>query len=240
MSVSLMRLPEALEGRDVFGIFDDFYWFISPHEWTKTVSDVAGGAGIIPGDGAGGLLTVGTEDSTDNDEVLLESTQEIFLFAANKPLVFEVRAKHVEVATDDANVFYGLMNAAGADAMIDDGAGPKASFSGVGFYKVDGGTRWQCISSVATTRNTTDLTAALSLNGTAQTIDTSYHVFRIEFTPYSSTNAKVDFFIDEVHVATHDFVYTSATEMQIAIVVKNGGANPEVATVDYVGCFQKR
>jgi hypothetical protein len=235
-----MPKPLPLKDRDYFGIWDDFYWFISPHEWTKTVTDVAGGAGIVPADGAGGLLTVGTEDSTDEDEVLLESTQEIFLFAANKPIVYETRAKHVEVNTDDANIFYGLMNAAGADAMVDAGGGPKSSFSGFGFYKVDGGTRWQAIASVGTGRTTVDLTAALSINGVAQTVDTSFHVFRIEFMPYNSTNAKVDFFIDEAHVASIDLVYTSATEMQVVAVVKNGGANPEVATIDYIGCFQKR
>ena len=237
----LLDEPDSLLKRRTHFVWDDFYWFVTVHGWTKTVADVAGGVGIAGSDAAGGILTIGTEDSTDNDEVILESTQEVFLFANNKPIHFMARCQYTEINTDDANIFIGLMNAPGANSMIDDGAGPVASFSGMGFYKVDGGTRWQCISSIGTTRNTTDLTAALSLDKVAKTAGgASYQVFECLFDPYSSTNAKVQFLIDGVLVAVHDFVYTSATEMSVAFVVKNGGANPETLLLDYVGCAQLR
>jgi hypothetical protein len=50
----------------------------------------------------------------------------------------------------------------------------------------------------------------------------------------------VSFFVDGVLVAQHDYIFTSATEMQIGIGVKNGGANNETLNVDYVVCTQER
>lgn len=229
------------EAKDTHGFFEDFYEFVTADFWTKTVTDVAGGVGIVTTDGAGGILTVGTEDATDNDEVLLESTREAFLFAASKPLHFAARIQYAEANTDDANVFVGLMDAAGADAMLDNGAGPKASYTGIGFFKVDGGTTWQTEVSIAGTQTTTDLTALNSLDGIAKTAGgASYTVLEFTFKPFSSTQAYVDFFIDGVHVQHLLWTYTSATEVQVAVVLKNGGANAEVMLVDWISCYQKR
>ena len=236
-----VRMPQSLIERDVFGFFDDFEWFVSIHRWTKIVTDVAGGVGIVGADAVQGRLTVGTEDATDNDEVYLKTSNEIFLFANNKPLFFEARVQYAEANTDDANVFVGFMNAIAANSLIDDGAGPQASFSGFGFYKVDGGTRWQLISSLATTRTTTDLTAALSLDRVAKTAGgAAFTVLRAEGLPYSSTDMKVDFFIDDVHVGSHNLVYTSATEMNWGIGLKNGGGTAELLLCDYAAVFQQR
>jgi hypothetical protein len=227
-----------------FHVWDDFVGtIVTADAWTTLVADVAdGGATAIRTiDGAGGILSLATEDATDNDEVGIESTREMFLFANNKPLVFEARVQYAEANTDDANIFVGLCNAPGANLLLDNGGAPVASFSGAAFYKIDGGTRWQVISSVATTRNTTDLSATLSLDKTAKTAGgASYTRLGFSFKPYSSTNGYVDFFIDDVHVAQHDFVYTSATEMAIAMGVKNGGANAETLLCDYVFCQQYR
>jgi hypothetical protein len=58
--------------------------------------------------------------------------------------------------------------------------------------------------------------------------------------PYSATNAYVSFSVDGVLCAQHDYIFTSATEMQLAFGVKNGGANNETLNVDYVSCTQSR
>ena len=69
----------------------------------------------------------------------------------------------------------------------------------------------------------------------------SYQVLRLEFLPYSTTNAYVNFYIDGKQVAQHDFVYTSATEMQICLGLKNGAVTTvETLNVDYVICAQAR
>ena len=229
-----------------FYVWDDFTGTIVTADfWTTLVADVAdgGATAIKTNDVAGGVVQLATQDATDNDEVGLESTREMFLFANNKPLAFEARAQFTEANTDDINIFMGLCNNPGANLLIDDGGGPVASFSGAAFYKVDGGTRWQTITSVGTTRITNDLslTNKSNLSGLAQTAGgASYVQFNINWNPYSSTNAYVDFFIDDVHVAQHDMVYTSATEMAIAFGIKNGGANAETLLIDYVYCGQYR
>ncbi len=237
--VALLNLPpDVLAKRMTHGFFEDFDQFVTGDRFTDTSADT--GAAVANVDAAGGTVTL-TTGGTDNNECYLLSTKELFLFAADKPILFECRSKYTEANTDDANIFQGLMNAVAADSILDDGAGPKASFSGVGFYKVDGGTRWQCISSLGTTRTTTDLTAALSLDKLAKTAGGgSYQLFRIEVVPISSTVAEVCFYIDDALVAKHSLTYTSATEMNAAIGVKAGGANSEVVTVDYISCWQKR
>mgnify|MGYP001613328355 FL=1 len=196
--------------------------------WTKIVTD---GGTVAVADGAGGLLALSTVDSMDNDEVYVKSSDEAFLFAAGKPLHFKCRAKIVEANTDDINAMIGIANAVAADHLQDNGAGPLASYSGACFFKVDGGTVWQAESSVGGTQVTdTDV----------GTRDTSYHVFEILFAPTSTTAATVYFILDGALVASNAMTFTGATEMQICLGVKNGGANPEVMTVDYVYCEQAR
>jgi hypothetical protein len=179
----------------------------------------------------------------DNDEAYVESANEVFKFAADKPLLFESRVQFTEANTDDANVLVGLMDAVGANSLQDNGAGPPASYSGAVFFKVDGGTVWQTETSNSTTQTTNELTAA-NVNNLAKRAVTAggaaYQTLRIECMPYSATNAYVSFFVDGVLCAQHDYIFTSATEMQIVFGVKNGGANNETLNVDYVSCTQSR
>jgi len=239
MSISLLRDDRDLAlGRLQFGFFEDFNQFVSGDLFTDTSAD--SGASVANVDAAGGTVTL-TTGGTDNNECYLLTTKELFLFAENKPIIFETRLKFTEANTDDANVCCGLMNAVGADSIVDDGAGPKSSYSGAVFFKVDGGTRWYCESSLSTTQTTTELTAANSLDKTAKTSGGgTYQTLRIEARPVSSTEAEVSFFIDGVHVCKQSLTYTSATEMMAFVGVKAGGANSEVVTVDYISAYQSR
>lgn len=239
MGQKLVSLPDEFYlGRRNFGFFDDFLEFVTGDLWTDTSGDT--GATIAVGDAAGGINVL-TTGGTDNNEAYLLTTKEVFKFAQDKPIVYEARLQYAEANTDDANVCFGLMNAVGADSIVDDGGGPKSSYSGAVFFKVDGGTRWQAESSLAGTQTTTDLSAANSLDKFAKTAGgASYQTFRIEVLPVSSTVAEVSFFIDGVHVAKHNLTYTSATEMNAFVGVKAGGANSEVVNVDYVAAYQVR
>jgi hypothetical protein len=239
MGVSLLQdLEELSLGRKQFGFFEDFETFVTGDLFTDTSAD--SGATIAVGDAAGGVNVL-TTGATDNNEAYLLTTKELFKFAANKPLLFEARIQYAEANTDDANVCLGFMDAVGANSILDDGAGPKASYSGAVFFKVDGGTRWQAESSLAGSQTTTDLTAANSLSKSAQTAGgASYQTLRIEVIPVSSTEAEVSFWIDGVHVMKHSLTYTSATEMMAFVGVKAGGANSEVVNVDYIAAYQDR
>jgi hypothetical protein len=242
MAVRNDGLTQLLLTRNQFSIADDFTRDVDSADWATTLTD-SGTASV--GDAAGGILAIVASDGTvaDNDEAYVESANEVLKFAADKPALFEARVQFTEANTDDANILVGLMDAVGANALVDDGAGPKSSYSGAVFFKVDGGTVWQTETSNSTTQTTTELTAA-NVNNLAKRAVTAggaaYQTLRIEYMPYSATNAYVSFFVDGVLVAQHDYIFTSATEMQIVFGVKNGSANNETLSVDYVSCTQSR
>ena len=220
------------------GIVDDFDHFITADRFTATASD---GGGVTETDGAGGLVTIDTSDSTagDNDETYLLTSNEIFLLAANKPISFETYIKYAEANTDDANVAVGVCDAVAADTILDDGAGMKATFDGAVIYKVDGGSVWRCMSSNGTTR--TDSISTTTAGGS------SYQKLVIKIDHYNTTNCTITYHVDGVQLEDsngvlieHKVLYASATEMNAFIGVKNGGANEETVVVDYISCLQKR
>jgi hypothetical protein len=241
MGNCLVQVPDHVQKRSQsFGIFDDFHDFNTGDMWTSLAADA--GASVAASDAAGGVLVI-TTGGTDNNEALVKSTKEVFLVASGKPLFAETRLKYSEANTDDANIAFGFMNAVGANSMVDDGAGPVASYSGALFYKVDGGTNWKTQASIATTRtDDIELTAANSLDKASHvSASTSYQVLRIDILPKSSTKADVEFSIDGVLVRKiTDWTYTNATEMMAFVYAKAGGANSEVVSVDYLTAFQKR
>lgn len=236
---SLLTLPpEIADARLAHGVFSDFSHYTTAEDFTTVVSD---SGTVATSDAAGGIVTLTPSDGTvaDNDEAYLKGTVEQFLFADNKPISFEALVKFTEANTDDANVIVGLMNAVAANSLVDDGGGPPSNYSGVNFHKVDGGTKWIVETSVGATQQTT--TTATTAGGS------SYQRLRIDVTPISATTAEAVFFIDgeqckdaNGNLIKHRFTYTGATEMQVALGVKNGGANLETLLVDYVACFQKR
>lgn len=236
---SLLPRPDrSLLLQRAFGCDEDFLEFVSGDLFTDTSAD--SGAAVANPDAVGGIVTL-TTGGTNNNECYLHSTRELFKFAAGKPLFFEARLQYSEANTDDANLLVGFMDNVAADAILDDGAGPKASYSGAVFFKVDGGTRWNVETSVGGTQNTLELTSANSLDRAAKTAGGSaYQVLRIEVNPLSSTLAEASFFIDGAHVAKLLFTFTGATEMHAVIGVKAGGSNSEVVSVDYLSAWQLR
>lgn len=235
----LLDLPvEAVLRDQTYGVWSHFDEFVTGDKFTDTSGDT--GAAVANVDAAGGVVTL-TTGATDNNECYLLSTKELFLTAENKPMIALARLKYSEANTDDANVAFGFMNAVGADSILDNGGGLKSSYSGYVFFKEDGQTLWSVESSIGTTRTgTTRLTATNSLDKSAKTAgSTAYQALRIEVVPFSSTQCRVDFFIDNVHVYSIVQTYTSVTEMMVFVGVKAGDTNSEVVSVDYLGAFQK-
>lgn len=242
MAVRTDGLAALLAQRNQFTIQDDFIRDVDSADWVTTLTD-SGTASV--GDAVGGVIALVPSDGTvaDNDEAYIESANEVFKFAADKPLLFEARVQFAEANVDDANVLVGVLDAVGANSLQDNGAGPPSSYSGAVFFKVDGGTVWQTETSNSTTQTTNELLSTNTNNLAKKSVTaggSSYQVLRIEYMPYSSTNAYVSFFVDGVLCCQHDYIFTSATEMQIGIGVKNGGANNETLNVDYVVCTQER
>ena len=234
--------PDADLMRLYHGFKEDFTHFVTTDLWTSVLTD-SGTAAV--GDGAGGILVLTASDGTvaDNDETYVSNTTELFKVVANKPIIVEALIQFTQANTDDANIVFGLMDAVAADHLLDDGAGPAASYSGAVFFSVDGDTTWRVENSVSTTQKTTELDADGSLDGVAKTSGTAadYQTLRIELRPHSSTLMDVLFWIDGILVAKHkDQTYTNFTDAEVVFGVKNGGANNQTLNVDYVFAYQRR
>ena len=197
-------------------------------------------------DAVGGRISLTPSDATvaDNDEIYLFRANETFKFAANKPVMFDALVQYAEAATDDANILVAMKDAWAADSLVNDGAGPATSFSGFGFYKVDGETRWRVISSKSTTqyKSETDVTAGGS----------AFQRLVAVARPINSTQVEVAFFIDSGSglVQCRDYTsgdpikhvldYSSATEMAFGFGVKNGGSSAETLVIDSAEAHQER
>jgi hypothetical protein len=200
-------------------------------------------------DGVDGYVAI-SPGAADNNEIYLCGATEIFKFADGKPQVFETLLQFTEASTNKANVIAGLIDAVAANTLQDDGAGPKATFSGAVFYKIDGETTWRVRSSVGTTAVSKTLDADGSLDKIAKTAGGSaYQILRIEVKPESSTKAWVDYFLGTrtaagdwamTHVAHSYLTITSATEMMAVVGMKNGSANRETLNIEYMGAEQLR
>lgn len=207
------------------------FFTTSPEGWTA-----AAASGTVASDASrGGVLSLTTQ-AADNAVGSLTLATKIALVAANKPLSFAAYIQFAEAATNAGNVFVGLTSQAVATAMGDDGAGPPANYSGVGFYKVDGSLNWFTEYSVATTQNTLELSAAGSLDGVAKAAgSSSYQLLEIDVYPKTSTLCDVVFKIDDVVVQKYlDQVYTSIAAMAPVIIVKAGSTTAEVIKIDLV------
>lgn len=214
---------------------DDFTSFTDTQLWTDTSAD-SGASVAIDADGVGGIVTL-TTGATDNNEAYLLSTNELFLIAAGKEIVCECLLQYSEAATDDASVAFGLMDAVGANALVDDGAGPKTTFSGAVIHKVDGGTVWKATSSKSTSQTTH--TSKTTAGGS------DYQTLKIRIVPRDLVTAEVMYYVDGQQLedtnntAGQPFIvqtitYASATQMQVFVGVKAGGSNSEVVNVDYI------
>ncbi len=241
-----------LVGRDFFPAFrnnydvwDDFDHYVTADMFT-TVATNSGT--IVATDAAGGYIEIdpssGENSEADNDETYLKGTTEMFKFANGKALVFEARVRPKFNTAGEYNTIIGLKDAVAADSILDDGAGPAASYSGAVFFLKDGDQTWWAESSIGSSQQTFD-TNVTATNNTWTTL-------RIETIDLSSTQNEVHFFIDDVEVGwdvttsagnkiAQRVTFASATEMQLCLGCKNGTDNDsQVLQVDYVAARQAR
>lgn len=217
----------------------DHFIFLDTALWTVTASDL-GGAAV--GDAAGGILVVSCSDGTpaDNDETYV-ATKEIFKIGAGKAMHGRVALQFTEAATNAANVLVGFMDAMIANSLQDNGLGPKASFSGAAFYKVDGGRNWWVVYSDGATQEKVELTAAASLSRSAQQSGgAAYQTLEVVITPKNTTQCDVEFLIDGRCVYKMlDKTFANATEMSFGFGAKAGTAAAQTINVDLAAFCSK-
>ena len=238
---TLLQIPDWVNGpvRRAFGVSDDFDHIVTGDTWTTLVADTT--PTVTVGDAAGGILALYT-DTTDNNEVAVRTTKELFLFAANKNLYGMAIAQYYEANTDDANIYIGFANAIGDNLMVDNGAGPKTSGSMCGFYKSDGDTLWSVIFSDSTTQTKVQLTAANTLTRQAYTAGgSSYQTLEMEVEAISATDHRVAWFINGVCVYRKvGLSIANATEMNFGFYAKTGGSQAETLNIDFAAAYQQR
>lgn len=211
--------------------FDDFFNYddtASVGKWAETHD---GTPATGESDAVNGVLSMAT-GATDNNETYIASIAECWKFQADKRLFFEARVKLTEANTDDANIIVGLSDTVGADSLLDDGAGPMASYDGAVFFKVDGGTVWQAETSNAGTQDTDTNAGAFT--------SASWHKLSIYYDYNDGTTAQVYFYVDGVLGATLDLTIAGLEEMHILLGAKAGDANAETLLVDYVHVAAER
>jgi len=230
--MKLLELPDALRLRRQCTLFDDFLWYISPHVWTSLATD--GGTSVAAGTSAAAGTVILTTGATDNNEAAIATTNKPYLFASEKTMRFEANSQYAEAATSACNMcagFSSVMNT--ANMMLDDGAGPAASFSGAIIYKVDGGTVWRFRTSIGST-NIDTISQHTAGGSTAQVLSVEVRTGSygyVEAVPFLNGLQMLDANNKPIK---HTFVTTSAAAMQAGVYVKAGGANSEVVTVDYL------
>lgn len=213
-------------------VFDEFNWYISPHQWT-TFNDTNCTATIASS--IGGVLALAAASATDNDQVGTSLTTAVYKFAANTNVEFRARVAYSEAANTAANVCVGLASDFTTDVLTDNGGGPASSHSAALIYKVDGGTNWVVHSSVGTTQNTTTTNAAANTG-------TTYVELKIVCEEQGDGNMRVTYFLDDQQLKdntsnlpiAHSVAYSGAAAMKAGAMVKNGSSNAETLNVDYV------
>lgn len=234
---NLVRYPEALKTVDSVQIWDDFFWYVTAHQWTSLAADTTPTL-TIP-DVENGVLRLFT-DTTDNNEVAVRSTAELFKFGTNRQIYGRCKLQYSENDTNKANLFFGFQNAIAANSMVDNGGGVRTSGSNLLIYKIDGGTVWRCQSMCNGTA--TDTISTTTAGGsTAQ-------VLEIEATDWDGVSMQVTFKVDGAYlkdtngnVIRHTVAIASATEMHVGVYVKTGGGSGgETVNVDYISAAQNR
>lgn len=222
--------------------FDDFQSLDVVGMW----EDVSGDSGAAPSLAADGeSAAVLTTGATDNNECYLVSNR-AFDLRVGSQLIAECRLKATEANTDDLNILFGLMSAAGANSLLDNGGGPAANYSGAVFFKEDGATAWSIESSVATAQTTTATGKAAGL--------ITYQTLRIQIDVITATEAEVSFHIgqeggnhtrqvlDSVNhlPVKHTIDPTNFAAAKLILGAKAGGANSETPRIDFVRVSQTK
>lgn len=235
--MKLARFTGPLWDLDTPYFFRDFENLATGTDGLTTLAaDVA--SSVAAGDARAGVAVV-TTGATDNNEAMVRSTNELWLFRADTPAYARGYLQFTEANTDDANVFFGFASAAGADLLADNGAGPRTSGCIAGIYKVDGGTVWRCHSRNGT--SSTDSVSTRTAGGAA------YQCLEVELAEGDGTNMSVTYRVDgdllkdsNGLVIRHLVPISGATEMHLAAYAKAGGATSEVLNVDYIYAHQRR
>lgn len=252
------KLPEAFNPRD-FNHRDDFVT-TAPSFWTAVASDL-GGVVIGTGTLETGAAVVSPSDGTvaDNDETYMYGLK-IANLRSGAGFGIAFCFQHTEANGTAANLIFGLSKTLpAANFLGDDGAGlsTNANYDGFYFEKRDGESVWRANSQWS---GATGGAWASSDKSRQSNVVAGRQVCIIEVTCQgllckatyrtmmcvNGSNGEVLTYADVkaslIHVNTisHDFEFSGSTALLPVFGAKNGSANHEVLTVDFVEWFAIR
>lgn len=163
--------------------------------------------------------------AVDNEEAYLTLDNKIATISADKNYGMEFRIKIDESASGSTNLCFGLVEAAAANILEDNGAGPDANTDQILIFKVDGGTVWQLVAGNGATQNTDTNIGSFT--------DNSWEILSFRVVPFSSTVAKVYAYVNGVLGGAQEIAYASLAQMTPVMGIKNGTATIETLYVDY-------
>lgn len=241
--------PDVHDGLEKFRtmpIFDHFTSYASGGLWTSITT--GSGATVAAGDGDGGILTV-TTGATLNNEAGFKSTNKLATFVANKGMWAQYAFKYTEANTDDAGIVMGWASS-WTNILADTTFALPTTLSGALIYKKPNDTLWSGFGSVSTTQSSqqsiaTCQQAAITQVMSIQAIPDPGGMIEITFWagPYGvsgGTPGYTPMLPNVTSMARQQPIkffisYASAAAMQFGFFVKAGGSNSEVVSVDMVG-----
>lgn len=241
---------DPLNFRQNMLVVEDFENDIDSTKHAITATD--SGTGAVAG-GFCGVLPLVASDGTvaDNDECYFETVNEYVSFVANQPWHLCGRIQFNEANVDDANVFFGVATAPGANTLQDNGAGMDPTLTSLAaIYKVDGSNKWKVTAGGSAAEGVANVkTSQRNASPGVAGVSGPWQWLEIIHTPVSSTQGKVTFRVNGEDLRDPSVLgsplielpvtYSGSTTMAICAGVKNGGANLETLNIDgYI--FQAR
>jgi len=218
--------------------YDDFYWQFSTkaaplgeYLIVEDGSDATGADAVI--DGRGGQYHH-RADGDDNDEAYLISCAESWILTAGYSIWMEARVAFVEGSTNAGNFLVGMADAAGADMIVDDGAGPAGTYDGAVFWNIEG-----VLTRSFETSNAGVQSTATSCGSHVSSAFTNYGIwFQTEST--SDTVAVCTPYINGVAYTARNLTLSGLAEMQFVVGAKSNGTAQEEFIIDFVKIIQIR
>lgn len=213
------------------------FHILNTAEWTA--------AGNTQKSSANGI-TVLTTAATDNVIGILKRAYNHLVFRDDKPINMVAFVKFTEATVSGVtNFFCGFTDKAGTTTtmLADDGGGLVSSWTGAGFYAVDGSATLRCRSSVGTSYVETILSATDRNNLLKEAVllsNASQRHFEIDVRQVGPNDFHVNFLMglvgeSPVLVAQHRLNSTGVTaQMGELVMHKNGSANAQVTEVDMI------
>lgn len=230
-------IPALLDPSVATIFYDDFTYMGSvkgtPADdgWTFVEDDGAGGTDAVQ-DAANGIYKHFT-DGDANDEAYMISANECWKFAAGKSLWLEARIAITEGNTNDSAWIVGLMDNAGADAMVDTGTGPAASYDGAVLHGKKDDLNVYFETSNAASQSTSTSCGTY----TSGTFFNAGYWVRTEST--SDTIAVVTPYVDGTAYTARNITLAGLEEMHFILGTKAAAAE-EAFSIDYVKIVQIR